>query len=36
MKRILLRLHRWLAIIAALPLAIVIASGLILSFEPSL
>lgn len=31
----LLKLHRWLAILFALPLAIVIVTGLILSFEPS-
>jgi hypothetical protein len=29
------RLHRWLALLFALPLAIVIVSGLILSFEPA-
>jgi PepSY-associated TM region len=31
----LLNLHRWLAILFALPLAILIVTGLILSFEPS-
>jgi len=31
----LLRLHRWLALLFALPLAAVIVTGLILSFEPS-
>lgn len=31
----LLKLHRWLALLFALPLAIVIVTGLILSFEPS-
>jgi hypothetical protein len=31
----LLKLHRWLALLFALPLAAVIVTGLILSFEPS-
>lgn len=31
----LLKLHRWLALLFALPLAIVIVTGLILSFEPA-
>jgi uncharacterized iron-regulated membrane protein len=33
---ILLKLHRWIALIFAIPLAIVLVTGLILSFEPSL
>ena len=31
---ILLRLHRWLTLIFALPLAVVVVTGLILSFQP--
>lgn len=34
MKPYLLRLHRWLTLVFAIPLAIVIVTGLILSFEP--
>ena len=34
MKMWLLKLHRWIAVALALPLAVVIATGLILSFEP--
>lgn len=34
MKPYLLRLHRWLTLAFAIPLAIVIVTGLILSFEP--
>lgn len=34
MKPWLLRLHRWLALIFALPLAVVIGTGVVLSFEP--
>jgi uncharacterized iron-regulated membrane protein len=30
----LLRLHRWLALLFALPLAVVLGTGLVLSFEP--
>ncbi len=33
-KPILLRLHRWITLVFALPLLVVIATGLILSFEP--
>jgi uncharacterized iron-regulated membrane protein len=36
MKAWLLRLHRWLALAFALPLLVVIATGLVLSFEPIL
>lgn len=36
MKPFLLRLHRWLTIVFAVPLAIVILTGLVLSFEPIL
>lgn len=36
MQRLLLKLHRWLALIFAIPLAVVILTGLVLSFEPSL
>lgn len=36
MKPLLLRLHRWIALIFALPLMFVLATGLILSVEPSL
>ncbi|MCA1998493.1 MAG: PepSY domain-containing protein [Hyphomicrobiales bacterium] len=36
MKPLLLRLHRWTTIVFAVPLAIVIVTGLILSFEPIL
>ena len=32
----LLKLHRWLALLFALPLAVLIVTGLILSVEPSL
>lgn len=34
MKAWILKVHRWLALIFALPLAVVIITGLILSFEP--
>jgi uncharacterized iron-regulated membrane protein len=34
MKAWLLRFHRWLALAFALPLVVVIATGLVLSFEP--
>lgn len=34
MKAWLLRLHRWLALIFALPLVVVIGTGVVLSFEP--
>jgi uncharacterized iron-regulated membrane protein len=34
MKPMLLRLHRWIALVFALPLAVVIVTGLVLSFEP--
>lgn len=30
----LLRLHRWLTLVFALPLAVIVATGLVLSFEP--
>ncbi|MCB8821598.1 PepSY-associated TM helix domain-containing protein [Microvirga rosea] len=33
-KAYLLRLHRWISLIFSLPVAVVIATGLILSFEP--
>ena len=33
-KQWLLRLHRWIALILAIPFAVVIVTGLILSFEP--
>jgi hypothetical protein len=33
-KPLLLRLHRWITLVFALPLAVIIATGLILSFEP--
>src|SRR5262245_47335683 len=36
MKARLLRLHRWMAILFALPLLIVIATGLVLSIEPTI
>lgn len=36
MKPWFLRLHRWVALIFALPLIIVLATGLVLSFEPGL
>lgn len=36
MKPLLLRLHRWTALIFALPLVFILGTGLILSFEPSL
>lgn len=36
LKSWLLRLHRWLAVAFALPLAAIILSGLVLSFEPLL
>ncbi len=35
MKPYLLRLHRWLSIVFTLPLAVVIFTGLILSFQPA-
>ncbi|MGE3918056.1 MAG: PepSY domain-containing protein, partial [Hyphomicrobiaceae bacterium] len=34
MKPWLLKLHRWLALVFAAPLAVVVGTGLILSFEP--
>ena len=34
MKPLLLRLHRWITLVFAVPLAVVIVTGLILSFEP--
>lgn len=34
MKPLLLRLHRWITLVFAIPLAVVIITGLILSFEP--
>jgi uncharacterized iron-regulated membrane protein len=34
MKPLLLKLHRWIALVFALPLAFVLGTGLILSFEP--
>jgi uncharacterized iron-regulated membrane protein len=36
LKPYLLRFHRWIALIFALPLAVVFATGLILSFEPAI
>jgi uncharacterized iron-regulated membrane protein len=33
-KAYALRFHRWLALVAAIPLIVVIATGLVLSFEP--
>lgn len=36
MKAWLLKLHRWLALIFTAPLAVVIVTGLVLSFEPGL
>lgn len=36
MKPLLLRLHRWITLLFAVPLAILIITGLILSFEPML
>ncbi|MCX7685349.1 MAG: PepSY domain-containing protein [Acetobacteraceae bacterium] len=36
MTPFLLKLHRWIALLFALPLAAVILSGLVLSFEPAL
>lgn len=33
-KNLLLRLHRWITLVFALPLAVLIVTGLILSFEP--
>ena len=36
MKPLLLRLHRWITLVFALPLAVVIVTGLVLSFEPML
>lgn len=36
MDRWLLKAHRWIALVFALPLLIVIGTGLVLSFEPSL
>lgn len=35
-KALLLRLHRWIAVIFALPLAFIIATGLLLSLQPLL
>jgi uncharacterized iron-regulated membrane protein len=34
-KNLLLKLHRWITLIFALPLAVVVVTGLILSFEPA-
>ena len=34
MKAWLLKLHRWVAVVFALPLVVVIGTGLVLSFEP--
>lgn len=34
MKRWLLKLHRWVALLFAIPLSVVLLTGLILSFEP--
>jgi uncharacterized iron-regulated membrane protein len=34
MKAILLRLHRWMTLVFALPLALIILTGLVLSLEP--
>lgn len=34
-KNLLLKLHRWITLVFALPLAVVIVTGLILSFEPA-
>ena len=34
MKALLLKLHRWIALVFALPLVFVLISGLVLSFEP--
>ena len=34
MQAVLLRLHRWVALLFALPLAVVLLTGLVLSFEP--
>jgi len=34
MKPVLLKLHRWIALVFALPLVFVLGTGLILSFEP--
>lgn len=36
MKAVLLRLHRWVALVFALPLLVVLVTGLILSAEPSI
>lgn len=36
MKAWFLKVHRWLALVFALPLAVVILTGLVLSFEPGL
>ena len=36
LKPVLLRLHRWITLLFALPLAVVIATGLLLSFQPIL
>ncbi|MDC7784075.1 PepSY-associated TM helix domain-containing protein [Rhodoplanes sp. TEM] len=33
-RQLLLRLHRWITLIFALPLAVILVTGLILSFEP--
>ena len=35
MTTLFLKLHRWIALLFALPLLVVIATGLVLSFEPS-
>ncbi|MEZ5817177.1 MAG: PepSY-associated TM helix domain-containing protein [Hyphomicrobiaceae bacterium] len=35
MQRLLLKAHRWLALAAGLPLVIIVLTGLVLSFEPS-
>jgi uncharacterized iron-regulated membrane protein len=34
MKALLLKLHRWIALVFALPLGLVLVTGLVLSFEP--
>lgn len=36
MKPLLLRVHRWVALVFALPLIVVLSTGLVLSVEPSL
>lgn len=35
-KALFIKLHRWVALVSALPLLAVILSGLVLSFEPAL